>query len=264
MLYSQPQTNMNDLSFVIPVRIDTFQRLENLIACVEFLRKQYESPILVLEADSYRSAILPTLLEKKALYHFREDRDTIFHRTKYINDLVGMVDTPFVAVWDCDVIISYDQITQASRTLKDGHFSFAFPYEKDFLDTGYLLREVFFKTGEIETLHAHKGKMTRLYEPDPIGGAFLANIKDYGKTGLENPAFYGWGREDGERLQRWRSMGFQHSRITGPLFHLTHPRGLNSTFHATKEDEGKWQDIQYIKSLGQKELTQEIRKWAAF
>lgn len=253
---------MKDLSFLIPIRLDSIQRLENLLVVVDFLRSYFDSPILVYEASSYPTGIVPSLIEKKVVYKFEEDKDDIFHRTKYINKLVTLSSTRYVAVWDCDVIIPPKQIVDGLQKLREGWVSFVFPYEKEFLDTGYIIREVFVKERNIDILISQKAKMTLLYGPDPIGGAFLANRKDYRIVGLENPNFYGWGREDGERLQRWKGMGYKHDRISGPLFHLSHPRGVNSNFHSIKENQGKWDDILYIKSFGKEELTNEVQGWS--
>ena len=252
---------MNDLSFLIPVRLDSIHRLENLLVTIDFLGSHFDSPIRVYEAGSYPTGIISSLVKNKAEYTFQEDRDEIFHRTNYINTLINLSSTPYVAIWDCDVIVPPKQIIDSVEVLKDGQYSFVFPYEKEFLDTGAILREIFMKKRNLDILLSQKGKMTALYDHDPIGGAFLANRLDYCKVGMENPNFYGWGREDGERLHRWKGMGYKHARIKGPLFHLSHPRGLNSAFHSFKEDQGKWDDILYIKSLGRKELTKEVQGW---
>jgi len=121
---------MKDLSFLIPIRLDTIQRLENLIVVIEFLRSHFDSPVLVYEASSYSTDIVSSLIGKEAAYNFEEDRDTIFHRTKYINKLANLSSTPFVAVWDCDVIIPPNQLRDAVQELREGRSSFVFPYEK--------------------------------------------------------------------------------------------------------------------------------------
>lgn len=73
--------------------------------------------------------------------------------------------------------------------------------------------------------------MKKMYLPYPIGGAFLARRKSYLKVGLENEIFYGWGMEDNERYYRWKDFGNNVEFVSGPLFHLTHGRGINSGFH---------------------------------
>ena len=256
------KASLQDISFLIPVRLDSVIRLENLMVVIDFLHHHLRSPILVLEASAYKTGIIPAFAGNKINYWFEEDRDDIFHRTKYINTLVGFSTTPYVAIWDCDDIIPPKQIFAALKCIKDGESSFVFPYAKEFLDTGMILREIFIKNRDHTVFTSHKAKMMSMYGPDPIGGAFLANLQDYKATGIENPNFYGWGREDGERIHRWKGLGYNHNRIDGPLFHLSHPRGINSSFHSNREDQGKWNDILYIKSLGKKELNNKIQEWS--
>lgn len=200
---------MKDVSFLIPIRLDSILRLENLLVVVDFLRSHFHSPILIYESNSYSTGILPSLIGTKAVYRFEEDRDDIFHRTKYINKLVTLSSTPYVAVWDCDVIIPPEQIKEGIQHLQEGRSSFVFSYANEFLDTGFILREIYVKERNIDMLLSQRGKMTPLYGPEPIGGAFMANRQDYMDIGLENPDFYGWGREDGERLHRWKGMGYK-------------------------------------------------------
>lgn len=45
---------------------------------------------------------------------------------------------------------------------------------------------------------------------------------------MEREQFYGWGMEDGERLARWTIQQQKMDRVDGPLFHLSHARGVNS------------------------------------
>ena len=77
------------LTIVLPVRIDCRERLDNLKAVLTWIDKM-EYPIILLEAD--RSPKTNTLIEafKHIRYHFVEDCQKVFHRTKYINDLLRM------------------------------------------------------------------------------------------------------------------------------------------------------------------------------
>lgn len=58
----------------------------------------------------------------------------------------------------------------------------------------------------------------------------MVNMESYKNAGMENEDFYGWGLEDGERFYRMYSLGYKIRRVQGPLFHLTHSRGINSMF----------------------------------
>ena len=142
-----------------------------------------------------------------------------------------MVGTQFISIWDRDVIIPIEQIVQSVDLLRKGKADLLHPYEKKFLDTSIILRKLFIQEEKLEVLENNISKMKELYLPEPVGGVFLANRKSYIKAGFENEEFYGWGLEDGERFYRWGKLGYKIQRIPGPLFHLTHGRGINSTFH---------------------------------
>lgn len=171
------------------------------------------------------------LLNKKVLHIFHEDHDPILFRTKFLNQMTLNVETPFVSIWDTDVIVPPNQIVKAGELLRKGEADFVYPYKEHFLDVSAILRKMYLLEGKIEVLEQNTKKMKDLYTPIPLGGAFLANIQAYRDSGLENENFYGWGLEDGERFYRWENLGYRIQRIPGPMFHLSHGRGMNSTFH---------------------------------
>lgn len=222
---------MQRLTFLFLVRLDTIARLENILSVTNFLSSNINAPISVLECTHYNNGLLQKLLNKGIKYSYLEDHDPILHRTRFLNQMTNAVKTPFVAIWDTDVIISVDQITKSMELLSKGEADFVYPYEKQFLDTSLILRKLFLQEGKIDVLEQNTKKMKEMYTPNPVGGAFLANLNAYKEAGLENEDFYGWGMEDGERFYRWENLGYKIKRVSGPLFHLSHERGINSKFH---------------------------------
>ena len=69
-----------------------------------------------------------------------------------------------------------------------------------------------------------------------VGGAFLVNRVAYLRAGGENEVFYGWGPEDAERVKRLEILELPIARVKGPLYHLHHPRGINSGFDMGERD----------------------------
>jgi predicted glycosyltransferase involved in capsule biosynthesis len=136
--------------------------------------------------------------------------------------------TPYIALWDTDVIAPVEQIRETVRLLRTNAADFVYPYKHYLLDTSDILRKLYFETGKIEVLMKNRKKMKEMYSPNPVGGAVFCNREKYIKAGMENEKFYGWGLEDGERIVRWERLLYQIKRVEGPLFHLSHPRGLNS------------------------------------
>lgn len=239
--------NISDLTFLFLVRLDTIERLENTLAVIDYITAHFDASIKVLESAPYNNGILERLLDKSVRYTFQEDHDPILFRTKFLNQMTSTVESPFLTVWDTDVIAPVSQLVKAVELLRNGEADFVYPYEKYFLDTSLILRKMYIKENRIELLEQNMKKMKEMYPPNPLGGAFLANIKAYKDSGLENENFYGWGLEDGERYYRWEKLGYRIKRVPGPLFHLSHGRGINSTFHNADQRLLKLKEISDIR-----------------
>ena len=56
--------DLTDVSFLIPIRLDSIIRLENLIASIKFLLKNFKTKVIVLQADKYDNGILKKLLNR--------------------------------------------------------------------------------------------------------------------------------------------------------------------------------------------------------
>jgi hypothetical protein len=221
------KTDLRDTTFIIPVRLDSIIRLENLLLTVEYLTEHFHTNILVLEAAPYGNGLIPALLKEQATYRFVEDRDVIFYRTKYLNQMTDEVETPYLAIWDADVIMDSTQIAEAVGKLRTGEADIAFPYDGHFYDVSNYLREHYLRHRDIAVFKRNEGKMELPYKSEMIGGAILVNREKYVHAGKENLLFYGWGPEDTERYHRWKAFGYRIFRSEGSLYHLTHPRDVN-------------------------------------
>ena len=220
--------DLTDTTIIMPVRIDTVVRLENLILCVDHLQERLDTHIVVLEAAPYSNGFIQRLLKDRVTYRFVEDKDPVYHKTKYMNMMTGDVKTDFVGMWEVDVIIDHEQILDALQHLRQNLCDIAYPYDGDFYDTSDLLRNHYAVHRDLEFLRANRGKMKLLYKVEgvigAIGGAFFAKTDKYRLAGMENEDFYGWILDDGERHYRWLSFDLEIYRSPGCLFHLTHSR----------------------------------------
>ncbi len=235
-----------DTAFLLIGKIDTYERLENALAVAEYLCSILETNIYFWEIGRTPNNILPRLLPESIFYSFHESVDPILHRTKVINEMVEQIDCKFFSVWDIDVIVPEEQIAQALDSLNKGA-DFAYPYTDYFLDTTEALRQEYLQKRNIDTLKQYAKFMVRLYKPHPVGGAFFAKKSAYIECGLENEGFYGWGMEDGERIARWMGHRKKIAKVDGMLFHLSHPRGVNSEYQDPSDRTNK-QRI-YLKTI---------------
>ncbi len=215
---------------VMPVRIDSEDRQENLKAVLEWIQRM-ECHVVVLEADKTPRLKSVVSAFPNAEYLFVEDNDITFHRTKYINVLLRQATSRFVAVWDADVIVRPGQIAETLERMAKENITLAYPYSGKF----YLLSESqssrFRKDFDLSGLS--EKSLTPLMGRRACGGLYIVDRKMYLSIGGENERYKGWGPEDAERLRRTLIIGLKAkwtSRL--PLFHLHHrrnPQDLSDT-----------------------------------
>lgn len=226
---------MKDLTVLMPVRIESIIRLENILAVIKYLTDNFDLEISVLEASKHNNMVLQSLLPPSVKHTFIKDTDPVFYRTKYINTLVQATNTKLLAVWDADVVFPPQQINEAVELLRTGDYDIVFPYDGIFLDTSRNIRQMFIETGDINMLTELKGMMTSLYGAGMKGGAFIADTQRYIDAGMENLKFYGWGPEDWERYERWKNLKYRMKTIKGDIYHLSHPRDMNGTHNSEQQ-----------------------------
>jgi predicted glycosyltransferase involved in capsule biosynthesis len=238
--------DLKDTTFILPVRLDSMIRLENLLLTLENLESDFHTNIIVVEASYYNSGVLKQLVSNSISCYFIEDKDPIFHRTKHLNTISRKVNTDIIGIWDADVILESSQIIDAIQHIRNRKCDFAYPYDGRFLDTSEIIRNHYLLHKDVNFLKKNTPKMRLLYssikEGNSQGGAFLISTEKYKLSGLENEMFYGWGVEDSERYHRWLIFNFTMYRSKGALFHLSHPRDINGTMrsqyhYAKTEDE---------------------------
>lgn len=229
------KTNLKDVTFLFLVRLDSIERLENILASTTLINNHFETNIKVLECSSSQNFILKKLLAQNIEYTFLWDEDPILYRTKHLNRMLSETITDIVSVWDVDVIVPIEQIVESVSLIRKNISDCVYPYKKLFLETSPIFRKLYLKNYDLKILSDNAKKMHVLYQPNPVGGAFFCNKEKYIASGGENESFYGWGVEDGERYSNWMNYNYRITQVTGALFHLSHPRGMNSDYRNSVE-----------------------------
>lgn len=248
---------MEMISFVIPARIDSMERLRNLQTVIAEL-SVFNSPIHILEADSEQKIHIKPHDNIKVT--FIEDPNPIFYRTKYLNKLLRQVQTPFVGVWDADVIVPHQQIKHSINALCKEGFIFSSPFDGSYLMMNKTLSETYCKTRNSQLLNSKNG-LEKLWEKPVWGGAFLVNRITYLQCGGENEHFYGWGPEDSERIHRLEILGHTIHRSKGTLYHLWHPRGKNSQYATLEQANHTRLELIKVCNMEKEELETYIASW---
>lgn len=248
------------LTIVLPVRIDCEERKENLDAVIYSLLRTTKSSIIVLEADTEQKYV-QSQQNERVKNIFMQDDNPIFHRTRYLNILLKMAQTNIVGIWDTDVILDAKQIREATYAVKKS-VTFCLPYDGRCLflsqeqsnDVKKDIISFLDDTNKEEIKSPIMGRMS-------VGGAFVVNKQRYLQAGGENENFYGWGPEDAERFKRMEILEEPVEHIQGPLFHLYHPRGVNSTFGNDDRDKNNVKELIKICRMNTIQLKEYIDTW---
>lgn len=207
---------------VMPVRIDSDDRKENLKAVLAWLQ-QFGIRVLMLEADQTPHLKSIVSAYTHAEYLFVEDNNHTFHRTKYINVLLRQATSRYVAVWDTDVIVRPEQVARTLDRMEKEHVVMGYPYSGKF----YLMDEdqsTRFRRNPNLSAFQQKN-LTPLMGRPACGGVYIVKRKAYLSIGGENEKYEGWGPEDAERLRRTQIMGLKAGWLSNePLYHLHHKR----------------------------------------
>lgn len=250
--------DLNDLTFLIPIRLDSIIRLENLICTLNYLFSNFNTNVIIVESSSINNGFIQRLINKKVKYIFIEDRDPVFYRTKYLNIIAGIAQTKFIAIWDSDVLIPKEQIIESVNKLRSG-YDVAYPYDGNFYDTSTIIRELYFLRKKINVLKNNINRMILIYGDKMKGGALLVNKNSFINAGMENEKFYGWGPEDFERYKRWQILDYKIFTCNGPLFHFSHPRGVNSTFRSALQFYDTNRELKLTHSSSKEEILKSVK-----
>lgn len=245
-----------EVAFIVPLRIDSEERERNLDFLLAGLTVLFpNSKILLIEGDSQ-----PRYKMKypypHVCYQFEKDIDPIFYRTRYLNDVLGKVDSPVVGIWDTDIWASKEQIQYAINAIVEEKAVMSLPYDGRCCYLSKVDSE-FFRIGTSHEALDSYGT----YMENTNGGAFFVNRKTYLLAGGENEFFYGWGPEDMERIKRMEILGLPVFRSEGPLFHMYHPRNLNSGYFVEEIEKHNREAFLDVCNLYPKELRARIQNY---
>ena len=241
--------DLSDCTFIIPLRIESKDRMRNIITTLIYLLRNFKTKVIVKEVDVesiFKEAVLPQVesalkdFQLEGLTHIFEQSDEFtFHRTKIINDMLWMVDTPYVANYDCDILLPKTSYAYAINLLKNGYVEpesgelfvpeVVYPY-----GFGSYQAQIYASDEEVsEFINGEFDfelfKNWRAYDAK-YGFVQFFNTETYKELGGENEGFIAYGYEDDERHYRFATLS-KVARLDERIFHLEHKRSQNSWFN---------------------------------
>lgn len=244
---------MNDITYIFPTRIESDDRLRNVITSVTYILKNFpESKVIVKEVDNqsvfseHALPVIKKLTDISNLRHiFEKSDEDIFHKTRYLNDLIIESTTEVVVSHDVDVIYPVSSHLQAYDVIKSGQCDVVYPY-----GCGVYQFQVEYSEETFSKFLTSEFDMNIIApycrtEASTIGWTQFYNRKKVIEGFMWNEAFLSWGAEDCEFYYRFNALGYNVGRIDAPIWHFEHARTHNSHYHNPKfmQNHNLWQWI---------------------
>lgn len=259
--------DLRDVTFIIPVYVDSTIRVRNLQRNLSHLVRLFEAKIIIGEQkDLHSPGLLPALtaFEEKIEYLEMKTRmkDNPFHHTLVTNQLLARVCTPFVCNLDCDAVFSSTQYLMAVQLLRWGAAEFVIPYDDRALHVPEESQLAVLETLATRPLFEDEIQnfVEFVWRGHSVGGALFAIADVYRQCGGENEHFLGWGWEDHEHVIRFAKLGQRLRRVPGDFYHLSHPRRATSSAHHPHYN-ANWQEFQRITAMSPADLRREVASW---
>ena len=133
--------DLKEATFIIPIRIESPDRLRNIITVIAFLLENFDTNIIIKEVDSesvFQKEAKPILkeildrdLEQRLIdvkCIFVQSHEPLFHRQKVLNEMIMEADTEIVVNYDCDVILPLESYVTAYMGIKEKVYDVVYPY----------------------------------------------------------------------------------------------------------------------------------------
>ena len=255
----QEYISLKEATFIIPLRIETDDRMRNIITTLIYLLRNFDTTVIVKEYDSvstFERSVLPQIEQaltedqvKNLVHVFEETDEYIFHRTRLLNDMTLMAKTPIVVNYDSDIILPKHVYRQAVDLILNGYSN------PEFLDAkpepikvvypygyGDYQRQVFFDDEQASNFINTNFNFLAFTETKvwdaKYGFCQVFDREEYIRLGMENENFVSYGYEDDERYLRFNQLSHV-ARIDDAIYHLEHKRTSNSWFNNPRIEENR-------------------------
>ncbi len=250
---------MYDLTFLIPTRIETEDRLRNIVSSVSYLLRHVPAKVIVKEVSNqptFQTKALPEIQKyantDNLTILYEESNDNLFCKSKVLNDLIVAANTKVVANYDADCILPISSYHQAYGAINDNYADIVYPYGCGIYqwkaEYGPEVYERFVNTLDTSVLDKNKSLSN-----STIGWTQFINRQKYIDCYMMNENFISWGCEDDEFYYRMSILGNRIARIDNYVYHLEHSRTHNSWFNNPNFN-NNWQLWNTIKTFDKEQL----------
>lgn len=253
--------NLKDTTFIIPIRIESEDRMRNVITVCCFLLKNFDTKVIIKEVDNtsvFARDALPQITEYVGegidnlthIFEQSDPNDHVFYRMRYLNEMLAMCDTEVIANYDCDVMMPIETYLKSQEVILNGEAEVIYPYGE-----GIWQKKVYATDGMVSDFLSNDCDFKILEQKIEMDAAHAGHVQfikrsSYIEAGMENENFRGSAPEDKERIHRFVTLGYKVARVENFIYHLEHSRGPNSwpvSYHGNPhmmENQKLWQFLQ--------------------
>lgn len=229
--------NLKNSTFIIPLRIESEDRLRNIITVLCFILGLFDCKVIVKEVDTesiFEESALPQIKDfldgdiSNLTHIFEKSNDKVFYRMRYLNEMIAMADTDIIVNYDCDVLMKPETYIESCRMISEDNYDVVYPYgfgtwQKQIFANDELVSQFLSNDFDFSILEKnHKENLSR------YGHVQFFDRKSYIEGGMENENFKGSSPEDVERHHRFITLEYNVGRLNHWIYHLEHSRGDNS------------------------------------
>ena len=215
---------MPNSTFIIPLKIDSDIRLQNITTSLKYILKHTDSNIIITEADESQKLFLDELSDSRVTYLFKKSLPTEFHRTLIINEMLSNVKTDITINYDADIILPIEAFKTAEHLILNDQCDLVYPYGFEQFDQ----RKIFVGSESYKIFKDTLNLSDLKPEHIMVGFCRFGHVqffktKSYIDGFMENENYKHWCPEDEERGIRFQKLGYKVVWFRSSVFHQEHP-----------------------------------------
>lgn len=220
------KVNLVDCDFIVPVMIDSDERVRNVNSCVSFIQTYFITNTILNEY-----CIEPKLKffkrQQLELTQTKTDNVDYFHKTKTLNESYKLAKNEYLIILNPDVFLEPEQLLQGLEIIKSNKADIVIPYDKVInvynQNIIQLIRHKKPKYLNDNDLKEY-GNNNLLYG----GGCIIIKKSLLNNIGNENEQIKSVGYESLERYERINKCDYKLEFIKNSnLYHLNHKKEYN-------------------------------------
>jgi hypothetical protein len=257
---------LKSTTFIIPLRIESEDRLRNIITVICYILSTFDCKVIIKEVDTesiFERDALPQIKDfldndiSNLTHIFEKSDDEVFYRMTYINEMIDMSNTDIIINYDCDVLMKPETYIESCRLIIEDNYDLVYPYgfgawQKQIFADDEMVSE--FLSNDCDFSILEKRHVENLSQ---YGHVQFFKKSSYIKGGMENENFKGSSPEDKERHYRFIELGYNVGRLDHHIYHLEHSRGDNSwpvSYEKNPHMQSNLELWDYLQKLDKKQL----------